>query len=148
MPEAPSDRGSDSRPPLLPLLGLLVGVWAIIPPYVHAFGKLNVEDRVEFADHVVPGIVVLVVSALGLVLLRSARPSPLLLFVGGGVIALAGLWMVATHLPLISQARDEIVPGGAVVWHGLPGLAVSLLGGAWTVRYWESETAEEPSSGR
>lgn len=147
MREASSDRDTGSR---LPLLGLLVGVWAVIPPYVHAFGKLNVESRVEFADHVVPGIVVLAVSALGLVLLRSASPSPMLLFVGGAAIALAGLWMVATHLPLVNQARDGIVPGGAVAWHSLPGLAVSLLGVAWTIRFWDSEEAEaaaKPRSG-
>ena len=145
MREESSDPGTASR---LPLLGLVVGVWAVIPPYVDTFGALNVEARVEFADHVVPGVLVLAVSVLGLVLLRSARPQPTLLLLGGGAIALAGLWMVATHLPLIGQARNEIVPGGAVVWHGLPGLAVSLLGAAWTVRYWESDTAEEPSSGR
>jgi hypothetical protein len=134
--------------PWLPLVGLLIGVWAIVPPYIKAFGELNVESRVEFADHVVPGIVVLAVSALALVLLRSPEPSQLLLFVGGGAIILAGFWMMATHMPLISQARNGQVPWGAVLWHSLPGLGVTLFGVLWTLRYWGSEETDEVSSGR
>ena len=127
----------------LPLVGLVVGVWAIIPPYLHAFGKLNVEHRVEIADHVIPGVAILAVSVLGLLLLRSAAPSAILLFMGGGVIALSGFWMVATHVGLVKQARQDIVPGGAVVWHSLPGVAVLLLGVAWTIRFWDTDDTDE-----
>ena len=132
---------------VLPLLGLLVGVWAIIPPYISTFGDLNVEERVEFADHVVPGVLVIAVSVLGYLQLRSREPSPMLLFVAGGAILLAGFWMVATHAGLISQARQDMVPYSAVAWHFLPGVAVGLLGVAWTIRFWESEPAEETNSG-
>lgn len=123
----------------LPLLGLLVGLWAIVPPYVHAFGKLDVESRVEFADHVVPGVAVLAVSVLAYFLLRSPDPSQLLLFIGGATITLAGFWMVATHFPLIRQGRDDLAPWGAVIWHSLPGVVVTLFGVVWTIRFWGSE---------
>jgi len=149
------ERSATSRPATgdeggrwLPLLGLLVGVWAIVPPYIGAFGELNVEQRVEFVDHVVPGIAVLAISVLALVALRSAEPSQLLLFVGGAAITLAGIWMVATHLPLIRQGRDEQVPWGAVIWHSLPGLVVTLLGIVWTIRYWGSDDEDGAPSGR
>ena len=146
--EAQPDAAPLARPERswLPLLGLLVGAWAIIPPYVKGFGDLNVESRVEFADHVLPGVAVLAVSVLGFLLLRSPSPSQTLLFVGGGVITLAGFWMSATHAPLVKQYRDDLVVGGAVVWHGLPGLVVTLLGVAWVIRFWGSED-DEASAG-
>ena len=144
-PERPATaRGTGSW---LPLLGVLIGLWAIIPPYVKTFGDLGVTNRVEVADHVIPGIAVIVVSLLGYLLLRSADPSELALFVGGAIVTLAGFWMVATHVGLISQARDDVVPVKAVVWHGLPGLVVTALGVVWTIRFWEAE-ADEAASGR
>ena len=122
----------------LPLLGLLVGLWAIIPPYVVVFGALQVDATVEVVDHVVPGVAVIAMAALAALLLRTAEPSQLLLLVAGGVIALAGFWMLSTHAGLISQARQGIVPGGAVLWHGLPGIAVFVLGGLWSARFWST----------
>lgn len=130
----------------IPLIGLVIGVWAIVPPYVHAFGKLNVESRVEVADHVIPGILVLAVSLLGCFLLRPAEPSQLALFVSGGAVTLAGFWMVATHFPLISQARQGIAAWGAVGWHGVPGVAVTLLGVLWTIRFWGVEETSAVAS--
>src|SRR5688500_11863825 len=79
----------------LPLVALVAAVLAILPPYVDAFGKIDVEQRVEFADHVVPGVAVLVIAVVAYLLMRSPEPSQLLLFVGGAAITLAGLWMVA-----------------------------------------------------
>lgn len=147
--EAQPDARPLDRPagPWLPLVGLVIGVWAIIPPYVKRFGDLNVESRVEIADHVVPGIVVIAVALLGFLLLRSRTPSQLLLFVGGGCISLAGFWMVATHFPLVKQLRDDRVTGGAVIWHSLPGLVVTLLGVVWVIRFWGSEDDAAGSAG-
>lgn len=140
------DGRAQAVPPTLPLVGLLMGVWAIIPPYVGTFGKLDVTSRLEFADHVVPGVAVLVVAALSLLAVRSREPSQTLLFVGGGIIALAGFWMSATHLPLISDGRDGISPWGTIAWHGVPGVAVTLFGLLWTIRFWGSD--EDDASGR
>jgi len=130
----------------LPLFGLLIGVWAILPPYISTFGKLNVQSRVEIADHVVPGLVVLAVSVVGYLVLRSPDPSMPSLFGGGAVITLAGFWMVVTHVPLISQSRNHIVPAGAVAWHGLPGLAVMLLGILWVRSFWDWEEESDGAS--
>ena len=134
----------------LPLLGLLIGLWAIVPPYASLFGKLEVKSAaVEFVDHVVPGAVVIAVAVLGYIQLRPPEPSQLVLFVGGVVITLAGFWMLSTHVGLINQTREGDVPGGALAWHGLPGIAVTLLGVAWTVRFWATDDAtKETSVGR
>jgi len=122
------------------LLGLVIGVWAVLPPYVTAFGDLHVESRVEVADHVVPGVIVLAFSGLAYLVLSSE----LALFTGGAVITLAGFWMVATHVGLISQVRNDIVPLSALLWHGLPGVAVIVLGLVWAIRFWGSEAEAEP----
>lgn len=134
------------RSPLLPLLGVPFGLWAIVAPYVGLFGKLTVRSSVELVDHALPGAVVTAVAVVAYAQLRNGRPSPTLLLVGGLVITLAGLWMLSTHVGLISQARQGIVPGGAVAWHGLPGIALTLLGVAWTARFWAVEEAVEQSS--
>jgi hypothetical protein len=151
MPADPSttDRRADAGSPTLPLVGLVMGAWAIIPPYLGAFGELDVESRVEFADHVVPGIVVLAVAALSFLTLRSREPSQMLLFVGGGLITLAGFWMVATHFPLIQQGQDGVSPWGTIAWHSVPGVVVTLFGLLWTIRFWGSDEADDGApSGR
>ena len=137
-----TDDKADAVAPTLPLLGLAMGVWAIIPPYLKAFGELDVPSRVEFVDHVVPGVAVLVAAALSLVSVRSRQPSQLALFVSGGVITLAGFWMSATHLPLVGQGQDGIAPWSTIAWHGVPAVAVTLFGLLWTVRFWGSDEPE------
>lgn len=155
MPEETSstDRPADAATstsslafPLFPLLALVMAALAAVPPYLDIFGKLDVESRVEFADHVVPAVVVAAVAVIGLVVLRSSRPSQMVLFVGGGFIMLAGFWMMATHFPLIEQGRDGISPWGTIAWHSLPGVAVTLFGLIWTSRFWGDEEADEAPS--
>lgn len=120
----------------LPLLGVLTGLWAMVPPYVEPFGALAVRRSVELLDHVVPGAVVLAVALAAYLLLGAGRPAPMLL--GGLVISLAGLWILATHVGLVAQARQGIAPSGAVAWHGLPGIGVTLLGVVWSARFWSA----------
>lgn len=112
--------------------GFLVGAWALLPPY--SGPALNTADRVEFADHVVPGVVVIAVSAVALLLARRPNPANLL-FPAGLVIVLAGFWMTATHLPLVLQATRAQAPWGATIYHSLPCLAVLVLGVVWAVTY-------------
>jgi hypothetical protein len=145
--DAASASTAESRPLWLPVVGLLVGVWAIVPPYVDAFGRLDVEERVEFADHVVPGVAVLLISVLAYVLLRSPEPSQLLLFMGGATVTLAGFWMVATHFPLIDQGRTEQAEWDVILWHSVPGVVLTLFGLVWTIRFWGTEP-DEGGSGR
>lgn len=147
--DRPADGASSttSTPSLtLPLVALVMAALAAVPPYLDLFGELEVSSRVEFADHVVPAIVVAVVGVVGLLVLRSPEPSQMLLFVGGGFIMLAGFWMMATHFPLIKQGQDGISPWGTIAWHSLPGVAVTLFGLIWTARYWGDEEAGQAAS--
>lgn len=126
--------------PVLPLLGVAVGVWGMLPRFLKS--GLNTEDSVEVVDHVVPGVVVVVVSLVALaVARRSPKPGPFL-FVAGLVVLLAGLFMFATHVPLVMQATRDEAPWGGTVFHTSAALAVFGLGMLWAAAYW-SETAPE-----
>lgn len=87
------------------------------------------------------------VAVLCFIQVRAAKPRSMLLFASGGAIMLAGFWMVSTHVGLVSEFREGRVPGGAVAWHGLPGLAVTILGAAWTIRFWDTDEATDGTSG-
>lgn len=113
-------------------LGLLVGCWALLPPYTGP--ALNTESRVEFVDHVVPGIVILAISALAFLFAWRRGGSSILLPAGLGIF-LAGFWMTATHAPLVLQATRQEAPWGATVYHSLPGLAVLALGAVWAFTF-------------
>lgn len=112
--------------------GLLVGAWALLPPYSGPI--LNTADQVEFADHVVPGIAVIALSLAAVVFARRASNGNLLFAAGLGIV-LAGFWMTATHVPLVLQATRGEAPWGATIYHSLPGLAVLALGVAWAAIY-------------
>ena len=134
--EAPAARSL----PVLPILGVVVGLWGALPRFLDS--GLNTEDTVETVDHVIPGLVVVVVSLVALaVARRSLRPGPFL-FVAGLVVLLAGLFMFATHVPLVMQATRDEAPWGGTVFHTSAALAVFGLGLLWTTSYW-SETAPE-----
>ena len=127
--------------PVVPLLGVVVGLWGSLPRFVDS--GLLTEDRVEVVDHVVPGAVVVIVSLVALVVAgRSPKPGPLL-FVAGLVVVLAGLFMVATHVPLVMQATRDEAPWGGTLFHTSAALAVFGLGLLWASAYW-SPTAPEP----
>lgn len=123
--------------------GFLAGAWALLPPYTGP--ALNTAARVEFADHVVPGVAVVAISALALVVARRPGADRFLFGAGLGVI-LAGFWMTATHLPLLLQATRAQAPWGATVYHSLPGLAVLVLGVVWAVVYRSDEATEDQRS--
>lgn len=118
-----------------------MSAWAFLPPY--SGPKLNTEMRVEVADHVVPSIVLLAVSLAVLALRRRRDAPPALPLVAGFLVTLAGLWMVATHVPLVGQAaRGEVgVSWGGAIYHSAPSLAVLVLGLVWIGAYW----SEAPS---
>lgn len=129
--------------PVLPLLGVVVGLWGTLPRFLDS--GLNTEDAVETVDHVIPGIVVVVVSLIALaVARRSPKPGPML-FLAGLVVLLAGLFMVATHVPLVMQATRDEAPWGGTVFHTSAALAVFGLGLLWAAGYW-SETAPDPET--
>ena len=114
----------------LALLGAL-GAWSIAPPYVGpAFGlELDVSSRVEFADHVMPGALVVALSGLALFATRGATRAadrlPVLAAIG--VCFLAGVWETASHVPLLAQAGEPQSPWGAVFLHATTGPAIAAL---------------------
>ncbi len=116
------------RLPALPLVGLVAGLWAFLPVYTGP--ELNVAQRVEIADHLIPGLVVLAACAAALALRLRAT----MLLLAGMAVALAGFWMTATHLPLVVQATDGQVAWTAAIYHTLPGLAVLGVGLVWILR--------------
>lgn len=117
--------------------GLLIGAWALLPPYTGP--ALNTAARVEFADHVVPGILVAGISVLSLLLGRRGNAERTL-FAGGLGVVLAGVWMVATHVPLVLQATRHQAPWDATLYHTAPGLAVLGLGAVWALTYRSEST--------
>lgn len=121
-------------------VGVLVGAWALLPPYT---GPALTAARVEFADHVVPGVLVLAISIVSLLMARRDNADQLLFGAGLGVV-LAGLWMVATHFPLVLQATRQQAPWGATLYHSAPGVAVLVLGVVWALTYNRSESANRP----
>jgi len=67
MPESREQEGEEGEkstrsqgkglPAALPLAGLVIGAWSLLPPY--SGPALDTETRVEIADHIVPGVLVL-----------------------------------------------------------------------------------------
>ena len=131
-----------NRPPAgslrtaLPYAGLVLGVWALVAPYVLLGPDLNAEGSREFADHVVPGVLVLALSAAMLARNRRGAAAGSFPLVAGMGVALAGLWMTATHLPLVSDASDGVVSESVAAWHTVPGLVVLALGVVWAGVHW------------
>ncbi|MEA2704870.1 MAG: hypothetical protein QOD63_2815 [Actinomycetota bacterium] len=135
-PALPGQREAPAR--LIPgpaLLGVVVGLWAVAPNFTGP-GLVLQDPSVEVIDHVFPGLVVVAVSILALVVAwTTARPGPRL-FLSGAVVVTAGLWMVATHVPLLLQAVQGAAPWSAALYHLAPSVAALWLGVAWTARYW------------
>ncbi len=119
---------SGQRRSLLPVLGLAAGLWAVLPPY--SGPPLNTADVVEVVDHVVPGAVVLGLSAGSLALVRADRGDVgMFNLAAAGLCFLAGVWITSTHVPLAVDSARGLVPLGATLLHlasGPPIIALSL----------------------
>lgn len=129
----------------LPVVGILAGVWAALPRFVSP--DLNVAARREVADHVVPAVVVIALSVIALVLARSGAAPEMFMFIAGLAICLAGLWMVATHVPLVAQAArgEPGVSWVATIWHCASAVAVAVLGIVWVATYWDAASDQRPT---
>jgi hypothetical protein len=89
----------------VPYLGRAIGI------------VVDVASKVEIVDHVIPGTVV---AAVGTYLAVNAYRSTLASearAIGGGFCFLAGFWVLATHVPLISQAAQGKEAWGSTLWH-------------------------------
>ncbi len=116
------------------MVGLVVGVLAVLPPYVGP--GLHTAHRVEVVDHVIPGLVVLGVSAAMLVASRLVRVPDMAMLGAGLMIVLGGLWMAATHVLLIAQAARHDAPWGASIYHCAIAATVLVFGLVWTKAFW------------
>ena len=129
----------------LPYVGLFIAFWASLPKYSGPF--LNTSDSAEFADHIVPAVLVGVVSVVALLARKRAGGPGAVPFFCGMAILLAGFWMVATHVPLISEAFRDLAPWAATIYHSSAAFAVFGFGLFWTVTHWSDlaalEAAEE-----
>lgn len=118
----------------LPQAGVVVGAVATLPPFLGP--ALDTAQRVEVADHLVPGLVVVGVSLAALATKRADRLSGTSLLLAGLCIFLAGLWMAATHVPLIAQAGRGEAPWGATVYHSASAAIVLAFGLLWARLSW------------
>jgi vacuolar-type H+-ATPase subunit I/STV1 len=114
------------------LLGaaLLIGLYAMLPAIFS--GGIHLRRSVEVVDHVVPAVVLLVVTVVAI--LKGAKPDSLML-VFGVVIVLAGFWMVATHVSLAKQGLNHQASATGAAFHCSTAIAVAALGVAWAWRY-------------
>lgn len=135
-----------TSPRTLAIAGLVIGTWALMPPYVGP--ALVTDPRVEIADHVVPAVVILALSLAVLAAGRRAAAPGIAMLGTGLTIGLAGLWMFLTHVPLIAQAARDEAPILATVWHSVPGLAVIALGAVWALQHSGSSMPGQASGTR
>lgn len=128
---------------ILPLAGLPVAFWASLPQWTGP--RLNVAAATEVADHTIPAVFVVLASLVGILAGRRAHGPGALRLIAGMVVVLAGLWMLATHLPLVAQAARNEAPWPATIYHTSPALAVFGLGLLWSAVTWaEAGDDSEP----
>lgn len=126
-------RRNESLRRALPVMGLIAAAVAVLPPYTSS--DIGTSMRVEVADHVIPAVVMVVLSLGALARRRRTTSGTFPLVTGLGVL-LAGLWMTATHLPLVAQATRDEVDVGIAAYHTVPGLIVLGLGVVWVAAHW------------
>ena len=109
-----------------------MAIWSAATPYIaRAVGwEVPVPDVVEVVDHVVPGALALS-AALGLGRPgRSGLRDPDLRLLAVGVAVLSGVWVAASHAPLVLDASRGAVGWGGALLHARAGpllLAPALM---------------------
>jgi len=125
---------------ILPLAGVPVALWASLPKY--SGPALNTAASVEVTSHIVPAVVVLLAAIVGILAGRRPQGPGALRLIAGMIVLLAGMWMLATHLPLVAQATRGEAPWAGTIYHTAASLAVFGLGLLWSTVTW-SEAADE-----
>ena len=135
-------------PRLLPLVGLPVALWASLPQY--SGPAINTSATTEIVDHIVPAILVVLCSLVGIAASRRPQGPGALRFIAGLGVLLAGLWMLATHFPLVLQTMrggPEAASWAATIYHTSSALAVFGLGLLWaTVTWAEADDSGQPAA--
>jgi hypothetical protein len=88
--------------------------------------ELDVATRLEVVDHVVPGVVMLAGAAV--LATRAGVAGDRVWMGAGGIAFLTGLWITATHVPLIPAAVDGLAPWGTALLHLSAGPPILVLG--------------------
>jgi hypothetical protein len=135
---APDDLAPQPKPATvsnnLLAAGIAAGVLGMLPFFVTP--DLDTARSAEVADHVLPGVLVLVAAgAVGLAH-RRGGVGAMAFLVAGMAILLAGIWMVSTHVPLLNQARRGDAPWGASLYHSAAAVIVLAVGVAWASAAW------------
>ena len=121
--EAPAERArrplAAPEAPWFSIALVVFGVLDAVAPYAStALGQpLNTLPLNEVIDHVVPGALVIGVAWFALIQGRRS-------LVGSLLAVVAGTWMVATHIPLLVQAGQGLVPLETALLHSIPGMLV------------------------
>jgi len=123
----------------------VLGIWSVLPPYLGPFLglELNVAADVEVVDHVVSGVVVAVCAGVAALLVRrgAAEDSATVLALTGTCF-LAGLWQVATHVPLVLDGGASETPWDSVLLHSSPGPVIAVIALWLTLRAPAAHSAE------
>ena len=132
---------------ILPLVGLGVAFWASLPKY--SGPALNTSASAELASHIIPAVVILLASLVAILAGKRPQGPGALRLIAGMVVLLSGMWMLATHLPLVAQATRDEAPWPGTIYHSASALAVFGLGLLWATVTWseagdESQPAAEP----
>ncbi|MGI8427002.1 MAG: hypothetical protein ACR2FO_07170 [Actinomycetota bacterium] len=119
----------EASPKVLSVALLMFGLWGLAAPYLStALGfVIPVPAKVEFVDHVVPGIIILGVALFSIFTGR-------LPLVGSLMALLGGFWMTMTHLPALRDGFRHIIPIQAALIHSLPGLAILAVAAAMSIK--------------
>lgn len=132
---------------IMPLVAVGVALWASLPKY--SGPALNTSADAEFASHVLPTVVILLAAMVGVLAGRRPQGPGALRLIAGMTVLLAGVWMLATHLPLVAEAMSDEAPWPATIYHTSSALAVFGLGLLWSTVTWseagdDSEPAPNP----
>ena len=135
-------------PRLLPIVGLPVALWAALPQF--SGPAINTSNTAEIVDHIIPAILIVLCSLAAIAVSRRPKgPGAVRLIAGMGVL-LAGLWMLATHFPLVTQTMrsgPEAASWAATIYHTSSALAVFGLGLLWSTVTWsEAGDDDEPAA--
>lgn len=106
-----------------------MGFWGLVAPYASTAAgyPIPVPAKVEFVDHVVPGVVVLGVAMFGIFTGRISLVPAL-------AATLGGFWMAMTHLLTLRDGIRGLVSLQAALFHSLPGFLILLVAGAASVK--------------
>ena len=135
---------------LLPIVGLPIAFWATLPQW--SGPAINTSATAEVVDHIVPAVLVVLCSLAAIAVSRRPQGPGAVRFIAGMGVLLAGLWMIATHFPLVTQTMrggPEAASWAATIYHSASALAVFGLGLLWSTVTWsEADDSSQDTSAK